>query len=29
MKHAEYRKEVILKQIAEMHERGIWAKPGG
>jgi hypothetical protein len=28
MKHAEYRNEVILKQIAQMHDRGIWAKPG-
>ncbi len=28
MKHAEYRKEVILKQIAQMHNRGVWAKPG-
>jgi len=27
MKHAEYRKEVIEKQIAKMHERGIWVKP--
>jgi len=25
--HAEYRKEVIEKQIALMHERGIWARP--
>jgi len=28
MKHAEYREEVILKQIAQMHQRGVWAKPG-
>ena len=28
MKHAEYRDSVISKQIAKMHERGIWAKPG-
>ncbi len=28
MKHAEYRNEVILKQIAQMHSRGVWAKPG-
>jgi predicted amidohydrolase len=27
MKHAEYREEVIVKQIALMHERGIWKKP--
>jgi predicted amidohydrolase len=26
MKHAEYRKEVIEKQIALMHQRGIWKK---
>ena len=26
MKHAEYREEVILKQIARMQSRGIWAK---
>lgn len=25
--HAEYRKEVIEKQIELMHERGIWARP--
>ena len=29
MKHAEYREEVILKQIAQMHDRGVWVKPGG
>jgi beta-ureidopropionase len=28
MKHAEYRNKVILKQIAQMHSRGVWAKPG-
>jgi hypothetical protein len=28
MKHAGYRNEVILKQIAQMHSRGVWAKPG-
>jgi predicted amidohydrolase len=28
MNHAEYRKEVILKQIAQMHASGVWAKPG-
>jgi predicted amidohydrolase len=28
MKHADYRREVIDKQIALMHERGIWVKPG-
>jgi predicted amidohydrolase len=28
MKHGEYRNEVILKQIARMHSRGVWAKPG-
>jgi predicted amidohydrolase len=27
MKHAEYR-EVIVKQIAQMHGRGVWVKPG-
>jgi len=27
MKHAEYRREVIERQIALMHERGIWKKP--
>jgi predicted amidohydrolase len=27
MNHAEYRNEVIVKQIAEMQRRGIWAKP--
>jgi hypothetical protein len=27
MKHAEYRREVIEKQTALMHERGIWKKP--
>ncbi len=27
MKHAEYRREVIEKQIALMHERDIWKKP--
>jgi len=29
MKHAEYRREVIDKQVALMHERDIWAKPSG
>src|SRR5262249_27107577 len=28
MKHAEYRREVIDKQIALMHDRGVWKKPG-
>jgi hypothetical protein len=27
MKHAEYREQVINRQIELMHERGIWAKP--
>src|SRR5216684_1976160 len=27
MKHAEYREQVIEKQIDLMHERGIWVKP--
>ena len=27
MKHAEYREQVIQKQIDLMHERGIWVKP--
>ena len=27
MKHAEYREQVIEKQIQLMHERGIWVKP--
>ncbi|WP_394847015.1 hypothetical protein LZC95_06050 [Pendulispora brunnea] len=27
MKHAEYREEVIDRQIRLMHERGIWVKP--
>jgi hypothetical protein len=27
MKHAEYKTEVIDKQIALMHRRGIWKKP--
>ncbi|WP_394823094.1 nitrilase-related carbon-nitrogen hydrolase [Pendulispora albinea] len=27
MKHAEYRKEIIERQIRLMHERGIWKKP--
>jgi hypothetical protein len=27
MKHAEYRREVIERQIKLMHERGIWVKP--
>jgi hypothetical protein len=27
MKHAEYREQVIERQIALMHERGIWVKP--
>ena len=27
MKHAEYRREVIEKQIALMQERGVWARP--
>jgi beta-ureidopropionase len=26
MKHEEYRREVIDKQIALMHQRGIWKK---
>ena len=29
MRHSEYRSEVISKQIAKMHERGVWAKPEG
>jgi len=28
MKHDEYREQVIEKQIALMHERDIWVKPG-
>jgi predicted amidohydrolase len=28
MKHAEYKEQVIDRQIALMHERGIWEKPG-
>ena len=28
MNHAEYRREVIEKQIALMHERDVWVKPG-
>jgi hypothetical protein len=27
MKHAEYRKKVIQRQIRLMHDRGIWKKP--
>jgi beta-ureidopropionase len=27
MKHAEYREQVIEKQLQLMHERGIWVKP--
>ena len=27
MKHAEYREQVTERQIALMHERGIWVKP--
>ncbi|MGE0747846.1 MAG: hypothetical protein AB7K86_21480, partial [Rhodospirillales bacterium] len=27
MKHAEYKREVIDKQIALMHQKGIWKKP--
>jgi hypothetical protein len=27
MKHAEYREQVIERQIGLMHERGIWVKP--
>ena len=27
MKHAEYREQVIQKQIDMMHQRGIWVKP--
>ena len=27
MKHAEYREQVIARQIRLMHERGIWVKP--
>jgi predicted amidohydrolase len=29
MKHAEYREKVIDRQIALMHERGIWKRPSG
>jgi predicted amidohydrolase len=29
MKHAQYKKRVIDKQIALMHKRGIWKKPAG
>jgi hypothetical protein len=28
MKHEEYKEKVIDRQIALMHERGIWKKPG-
>lgn len=28
MKHAEYKKEIIDRQIALMHKRGAWKKPG-
>src|SRR5260370_33657763 len=28
MKPAEYRNDVILKQVAQRHSRGVWAKPG-
>lgn len=28
MKHAEYREQVIERQIRLMHERGIWVEPG-
>jgi hypothetical protein len=27
MKHAEYREQVIERQIQLMHDRGIWVKP--
>ena len=27
MKHAEYREQVIKRQIELMHERGVWVKP--
>ena len=27
MKHAEYRKEVIDKQVDLLHERGVWKRP--
>ena len=27
MKHAEYREQVIARQVRLMHERGIWVKP--
>jgi hypothetical protein len=27
MKHAEYRDQVIARQIRPMHERGIWVPP--
>jgi hypothetical protein len=27
MKHAEYEKKVIKRQIKMMHDRGIWKKP--
>jgi hypothetical protein len=27
MKHAEYKEQVIKKQIELMHSRGIWKKP--
>jgi beta-ureidopropionase len=27
MKHAEYREQIIARQIRLMHERGIWVKP--
>ncbi len=29
MKHAQYKKRVIDKQIALMHKRGVWKKPAG
>jgi len=29
MKHAQYKKRVIDKQISLMHKRGIWKKPAG
>jgi hypothetical protein len=27
MKHAEYKRKVIARQVKLMHDRGIWAKP--
>jgi hypothetical protein len=27
MKHAEYREQVIKRQVQLMHDRGIWVKP--